>query len=1808
MTASLGLSGLSPVTATATQAETTAGVLIAPSGFATASSTLTNAQLTVQLSGASAGDTLLLQSGGKVTLSGATVRVGGIAVGAASGGVGGSVLVVKFNAGVSSAQVSAVLDAVALHNVSPPTAGRTVSFTLSAAGAITATASSVLTLTAAAPSAPSPAPPPAPTPTPAPAPPPPSSGPVLSGFGPVSAAVTNAQAAAGVALASAASLSSASGQLAGGALIVHLAGSTSSDTLELAATQGVSVSGSSILVNGVRVGTFSGGQAGTDLQISFSAAQVTTAQASAVLEAVSLANSASSPPAGARALSFTASDASGHSATQSTTVTLQHLASPPVFVGLPSATQTITLASLTSTAGVQLAGSATVSNPDGSGFSGGKLTVHLTGGSTADTLALVSSGLLSVSGSTVSYNGKAIGTVSGGARGADLVVTLSASGATTDTVATAILQAVRLHATAAPSPTLTASFTYTDHDGDSSVASVAYSTDQAPTAVSVTGLVSAINEHVAVGAGIEVGTIAITDDGQGVNTVSLFGADAADFAVRTDAKGHIGLYYTGASPNYATQSAYNVIVSVQDKALTGSQPATTAYTLNVAAVHTAPTSVQFSDVTSSIPEHSAVGAGGVEVAVLGVSGDDLANVAFTLSGPDAAVFSVHSDAQNHEALFYTGASPIYAAQSVYSVTVSAADPQVTGAAPASSPFTLGVTQVNEAPTAVVATPLITTLAEDTAIGAGIEVAVVSVADDGLGVNTLSLSGADAASFSLRIDPEGREGLYYVGASPDYHVQSSYAVTVTAADSSLPSSTPVNDAYTLSISAVDHAPTSVQLTPLVSSLGEGTTVGAGIEVATVQVTDDGLGTNTYAVTGADAVDFVVQPDSSGQMALFYVGASPSLAIQAAYHVTVQVQDLGLPSSTPVSQSYTLSVTPVNHAPTAVQLTTEVSSLADGTSVGSGIEVAQISVVDDGLGTNTLSLSGVDKADFAIETDGSKHAALFFTGPSPSYLTQASYSVSVNAQDTAVLGSSPVSQVFNLAVTPVNHAPTGVSFQNTTTTVAQGTAIGTGLPVATIIIADPDNQYGTDTVSLSGANASDFTLGAGPSNHQDLYYVGPTTSAASYSVTVGVQDSTIANSTAVTSTFTFGVTQSDQPPTAVNLSATTATMAENTSIGTGILMSNVSVTDDGLGTNSYALVGADASSFTLEDNGGQEQLFFTGASPNYEAKSSYSVTVKAYDAALPQSTPVYKTFTLNITNVNEAPSVVATTSSFTVTGTQAVPLSGVQVSDPEGDSQTAVLTVQHGVLSLPAASGVTGTGTGASLTLSGTQTALNQALAHLQYLPTTGYTGSDTVAITSTDVHGLQGATTDLTVTVQPGPLLPLQGSQFYDPAQASSSASGSLFVGASAGETITGLNEGSTQATVAGSGSSTSYTVTGAYGTLVVGHDGTYTYTSTAALNGSAIDAVSGSHPSETFSFTAQAGSSTQTDTLTIDIDRLPSVGTVTAQVAENGAVITAGAAPGLLSSATDADGDGLALASVAHGATSATLSAQGADITGSYGALHVNADGSYSYTPDTTNTQVSGLTNGQSLTDAFTYTLNDGQGGQNSATLDIDVNGPGPFAINHTDPVAGYSKTVSGDLFTENAASNPGGAIKVSGVQAQSVGAGGTTVTDSIGGSLHINPDGSYTYTTPASLHFDGEQGETFSYIVSDSAGHTATANLIFDVTNPIYVAQSEVLNGATASGSFQIDASTGTAAPYTVSVTASDTKNLSSSTLLSWLSLTSGGSTVDATHPLVNSHATVTESFSGDGTHDVGDVVSYQIAIADPAGDVAYHTLVITI
>ncbi|MDH6061708.1 cadherin repeat domain-containing protein [Chrysosporum bergii ANA360D] len=310
---------------------------------------------------------------------------------------------------------------------------------------------------------------------------------------------------------------------------------------------------------------------------------------------------------------------------------------------------------------------------------------------------------------------------------------------------------------------------------------------------------------------------------------------------------------------------------------------------------------------------------------------------------------------------------------------------------------------NSAPTAVTLQNTTATIAENTSTTTRIKVADIAITDDGLGTNTISLSGADAGSFEVA------SGFLYLkaGTTLDYETKASYNVTVNVDDTTVGATPDLTTNFTLNVSDVNEAPTGTNTPPtatlqqIITAIATDTNTTNRIKVAEINITDDGVGTNNITLTGTDAGSFEVDGTS------LYLKANVTLAVKN-YKVTVNVNDPTVGNTPDWTEELTLEAK-VNAAPTAIALHVPIR---ENTSTKERIRLAQIDITDDGVGTNDITLTGTDAGSFEVDNN----FLYVRENVDLDYETDKKiYTVTVKVKDPNVNGSPEHTSNFSLVVT-------------------------------------------------------------------------------------------------------------------------------------------------------------------------------------------------------------------------------------------------------------------------------------------------------------------------------------------------------------------------------------------------------------------------------------------------------------------------------------------------------------------------------------------------------------------------------------------------------------------------------------------------------------------------------------------------------------------------------------------------------------------------------------------------------------------------
>jgi hypothetical protein len=161
------------------------------------------------------------------------------------------------------------------------------------------------------------------------------------------------------------------------------------------------------------------------------------------------------------------------------------------------------------------------------------------------------------------------------------------------------------------------------------------------------------------------------------------------------------------------------------------------------------------------------------VADITVTDDGAGTNNLSLSGDDANLFEIDGT----EVFIRAGTTFDFTTNPVLDAVVEVDDTGLPGSPEDSEAFSIQIIQSNQAPTVALSGILITSLHDATDTTAAIKVADIVVTDDGIGTNTTSLAGTDAAQFSI----VGTELFLAAGATLDFETNPTLDVSVQVDD-------------------------------------------------------------------------------------------------------------------------------------------------------------------------------------------------------------------------------------------------------------------------------------------------------------------------------------------------------------------------------------------------------------------------------------------------------------------------------------------------------------------------------------------------------------------------------------------------------------------------------------------------------------------------------------------------------------------------------------------------------------------------------------------------------------------------------------------------------------------------------------------------------------------------------------------------------------------------------------------------------------------------------------------------------------------
>ncbi len=745
---------------------------------------------------------------------------------------------------------------------------------------------------------------------------------------------------------------------------------------------------------------------------------------------------------------------------------------------------------------------------------------------------------------------------------------------------------------------------------------------------------------------IEVGAaVEATDTDTGDTlTYILTGVDRMSF----DIVASTGQIKTKVDLNHEDKDSYSVVVTVSDAKAPGGgsdtrQDDATAVTINVTDVNEAP---EITTTTSAISKPEGTATSEILETYAATDPDAGAVLTWTLTGVDEDDFTIVAGELKFAAVPNFESAADEDMGNDYDVTVNVSD----GFLSDTQNVTVTVTDVNEAPRITGGT-FAGLRAENMAITAEIANYTASEPDSG-DTLTWTLGGDDAGDFTLMEKSSNTNYFLKFAAVPDFEnpadadTDNVYNVEIQVSDGrddAGNSDMAIDDTYDTTITVTD-----VNEPPVITTKGSSyTAISEPEETATSEViqtyaaTDPDDGANlTWTLTGADAGDFTI--NGQGQLKFSAVPDFESAA-DDVYDVTVNVRDsLNDDGNTDTAVDDSIAVTV-----TVTNVDEDGTVSISGALSGGEVLTASVTDPDGSITSKTYRWQRSEMANSgfsAISANGTSETYVLVAADVEKYLR-----VRVNYTDGFSSGRSAIS---------VSRGPIGAS--NSEPTFDDGMTATRTLPENPTMVTDVGNAIAAsdsdsgDTLTYaikSGNDGGSFTIDA--TDGQLKSKTGVTynfeSTKKSYTVVVTVHDGKDAAGDASTTvdaeiTVTINLTNVNEEPDITSPPATKSVPENSTAVHT------FTATDvDAMTEFTWTVLGADVAKFAISQNG---VLTFSSA-PDFETPTDlgdtnedniYVVSVKVEDNGSPVMNDVH-TIRVTVTNINEAPEITSTGTTFT-----------------------------------------------------------------------------------------------------------------------------------------------------------------------------------------------------------------------------------------------------------------------------------------------------------------------------------------------------------------------------------------------------------------------------------------------------------------------------------------------------------------------------------------------------------------------------------
>jgi VCBS repeat-containing protein len=436
-------------------------------------------------------------------------------------------------------------------------------------------------------------------------------------------------------------------------------------------------------------------------------------------------------------------------------------------------------------------------------------------------------------------------------------------------------------------------------------------------------------------------------------------------------------------------------------------------------------------------------------------------------------------------------------------------------------FTITVGPVNDAPTGITLSS--NSIAENAVAGTQVGYFVTQDVDNTFGF-VYTLSGTDAGAFAMT-----NTNYLVTSRSLDFETKNTYMLHVRTTD---PGSLFYETDFKILVTNVNDVPSFTKGADqtVLEDCGVQTVSGWATNVSAGPSNESGQTLN-FIVTNDNSALFAVQPAVSPTGTLAY---TPALNMNGSAIVTVQIHDDGGTANggvdTSVSQTFFLTVSEVNDAPTAVD--DAYPMLEDGILTLTPAQLLSNDVRGP-VNESAQNLALVDVGAAHVNCIVSLDAAIITVRPTPDFNGTASFSYTI--QDNGTTAGTPdpkaASGIVTIMVTAVNDIPSFT--KGADQTVLEDRGLQTVAGWATSISAGPADESGQAlNFIVTNDNTTLFSAQPAVAANSTLTYTPALNMNGSAIVTVQIHDDGgTANGgvdTSTPQTFTITVTAVNDPP--------------------------------------------------------------------------------------------------------------------------------------------------------------------------------------------------------------------------------------------------------------------------------------------------------------------------------------------------------------------------------------------------------------------------------------------------------------------------------------------------------------------------------------------------------------------------------------------------------------------------------------------------------------------------------------------------------